>query len=128
MRFNDLDMFGHVNNTVYLQYMDLGKEEYIKQVIGDMSQAQNEALVIVNINCDFCQISLYREPLEVRTHVEAIGKHSVVFQQEIANKATNEIKCRCRTVMAGFSPSSNETIEIPLRWRHSISAFEGKPL
>ena len=36
MRFNDLDLFGHINNTVYLQYMDLGKEQYISRVIGEI--------------------------------------------------------------------------------------------
>lgn len=128
MRFNDLDMFGHVNNTIYLQYMDLGKEEYIKEVIGDMFQAQDEAMVIVNINCDFCQITEYREPLEVRTRVDSIGKHSIIFEQEVVSKSSSELKCRCRTVMVGFCPATGETIEIPIRWRHSISAYEGKPL
>lgn len=128
MRFNDLDTYGHVNNTIYLQYMDLGKEKYIAGVVGDLFNAKDEALVIVNINCDFCQISRYGEPLEVRTRVDSIGKHSIIFEQEVANKATNDIKCRCRTVMAGFGLQTQETIEIPLRWRQSISAFEGRPL
>lgn len=128
MRFNDLDTYGHVNNTIYLQYMDLGKEKYISQVIGDMFHAKDEAMVIVNINCDFCEITAYGEPLEVRTRVDSIGKHSVIFEQEVANKATGAVKCHCRTVMVGFALTTNETIEIPLRWRQSISAFEGKPL
>ena len=28
IRFNDIDIFGHLNNSVYLQFMDLGKAEY----------------------------------------------------------------------------------------------------
>ena len=28
LRFNDVDKFGHVNNTVYFSFYDLGKTEY----------------------------------------------------------------------------------------------------
>ncbi|MDE6654960.1 MAG: acyl-CoA thioesterase, partial [Muribaculaceae bacterium] len=36
MRFKDVDLFGHVNNTVYFEYMDLGKVHYIENVLGDI--------------------------------------------------------------------------------------------
>ena len=29
LRFNDVDKFGHVNNTVYFSFYDLGKTEYL---------------------------------------------------------------------------------------------------
>lgn len=31
LRFNDVDKFGHVNNTVYFSFYDLGKTEYFVQ-------------------------------------------------------------------------------------------------
>lgn len=30
LRFNDVDKFGHVNNTVYFSFYDLGKTEYFR--------------------------------------------------------------------------------------------------
>ena len=32
LRFNDVDKFGHVNNTVYFSFYDLGKTEYFGSV------------------------------------------------------------------------------------------------
>ena len=32
LRFNDVDKFGHVNNTVYFSFYDLGKTEYFASV------------------------------------------------------------------------------------------------
>ncbi len=127
-RFNDFDGFGHVNNTVYLQYMDLGKEKYISQVIGDIFHEHDDALVIVNINCDFCQVTAYSEPIEVLTRVDAIGKHTITFDQRVVNPASGQTKCHCRTVMVGYSPTIKETIEIPPRWRQAISAHESRTL
>ena len=32
IRFNDVDKFGHVNNTVYFQFYDTAKTDYIASV------------------------------------------------------------------------------------------------
>ena len=32
LRFNDVDKFGHVNNTVFFSFYDLGKTEYFTDV------------------------------------------------------------------------------------------------
>lgn len=34
LRFNDADALGHVNNSVYFTFYDLGKTEYFKAVRG----------------------------------------------------------------------------------------------
>mgnify|MGYP001534377266 FL=1 len=36
LRFNDVDKFGHVNNTVYFSFYDLGKTEYFASVCPDV--------------------------------------------------------------------------------------------
>ena len=33
IRFNDVDRYGHVNNNSYFSYYDLGKEEYLNNVL-----------------------------------------------------------------------------------------------
>ena len=38
LRFNDVDKFGHVNNTVYFSFYDLGKTEYFASVCPDVAQ------------------------------------------------------------------------------------------
>ena len=31
-RFNDVDMFGHLNNSVYMQFADLAKMHYLSLI------------------------------------------------------------------------------------------------
>ena len=38
LRFNDVDKFGHVNNTVYFSFYDLGKTEYFATVCPEMGR------------------------------------------------------------------------------------------
>ena len=35
LRFNDTDALGHVNNSVYFTFYDLGKSEYFKAIRGE---------------------------------------------------------------------------------------------
>ena len=35
IRFNDIDLLGHVNNEMYFAYMDLGKMRYFQEMMDD---------------------------------------------------------------------------------------------
>ncbi len=49
LRFNDVDLFGHVNNSVYLQFFDLAKYNYFCAVMDEGFEIKDVALVLVNI-------------------------------------------------------------------------------
>ena len=48
LRFNDVDKFGHVNNTVYFSFYDLGKTEYFASVCPDVDW-EKDGIVVVGL-------------------------------------------------------------------------------
>ena len=52
LRFNDVDKFGHVNNTVYFSFYDLGKTEYFASVCPDVDW-EKDGIVVVHIEANF---------------------------------------------------------------------------
>ena len=80
MRFNDIDMLGHLNNSVYFTFMDLAKARYFQAVLGDKFRWGNIGVVIVNVNCDFCAPSFFDDELEVETAVISIGDKSLTLE------------------------------------------------
>lgn len=52
LRFNDVDKFGHVNNTVYFSFYDLGKTEYFASVCPGVDW-EKDGIVVVHIEADF---------------------------------------------------------------------------
>ena len=52
LRFNDVDKFGHVNNTVYFSFYDLGKTEYFASVCPGVDW-EKTGIVVVHIEADF---------------------------------------------------------------------------
>ena len=124
IRFNDIDMFGHVNNTAYLQYFDLGKASYFAMLTGGRLDKMSIGLVIVNISCDFYAQTFMHEKIEVLTAVHAISQRSLVLEQRVVSASDGEVKSVCRTVMAAFDPAAGTGAEISDDWRRMISKFE----
>lgn len=128
MRFTDIDVFGHVNNNVYLQYFDLGKLEYINASLGSLFDPREKALVVANINCDFYYPTVYGEEIEVVTRVDAIGAHSITLEQRVLATSSQQVKCICRTVMVGYDVRQRSAMEIPADWHTRIGAYEHRNL
>ncbi len=125
LRFNDVDMLGHVNNSVYLQFMDLAKYEYFKAVMGKDFDLKALAVVVVNINCDFYSPSFINEQLQVFTTTERVGEKSLVLEQRIVSK-DGDVKCVGHTIMAGYDLKTLKSAPINDNARKHLSLFEGR--
>ena len=124
LRFNDVDIFGHINNSVYLQLLDLAKVKYFEAVLGGPVDWHVATVVVVNINASFYSPSYFEEPLSVATALSRISQRSFTLEQRIYNPETGDVKCVAQTVMAGFDPSSATGISIPEAWRTALLRFE----
>ena len=52
LRFNDIDMMGHVNNAVIMEFFDYGKMKYF-DAANIYVEKENSTLVIVHYEVDF---------------------------------------------------------------------------
>lgn len=126
VRFNDFDALQHVNNTIYLEYMDYAKTQYIAQVLKGVFDVFHESLVIVNVNCEYYEITRYGEPVQVLTRVDTLSEHTVVFVQRVINPDTGHVKAIARTVMVGYDIAGDCKMAIPDSWRKRIGDYEGR--
>lgn len=127
LRFNDIDVVGHVNNSVYFNFFDLGKTAYFEAVRGGHIDWSTTDIVIRKIDADFMAPTFYRDQIEVDTAVVKIGNKSIQLEQRIIDTRTNMVKCVCRTVMVGFDRETNSAQEISSCWKEAIRAYEQNP-
>ncbi len=113
LRFNDIDMLGHVNNNAQLALFDVGKTEFDNTLRGALSDWSKVEAVIVNINCTFMQQILFTDPMEVRTKVKKIGERSFVLQQILRNTATGAICSMSESVMVSIDFETRASKPIP---------------
>lgn len=128
LRFNDVDVLGHVNNTVYFSFYDTGKAHYFNSVLKEKMDWQNVDTVIAHINCSYLSPIVFGENIEVRTRCTAIGEKSLHLEQILVESDTNEIKSVCRTVMVGYNPATKRSEAIDERKKRLFCEYENKNL
>lgn len=119
-RFNDIDVFGHLNNAVYLELLDLGKVVYFLDANGGRFSAGNIAFVIVHIDINYYHPTYATEHIDVVTHLDKLGEKSAVFEQWVVGRESDEIKCHARTVMAHMNKDFNQAVPISDEYREHI--------
>ncbi len=127
LRFNDTDALGHVNNSTYFSFYDLGKTEYFRAVRGTNFFQEKVDIVVAHVEVDFIEPVFLSDEIAVQTRVTNIGSKSFNLEQQIVDLKKNSIKCRCNTVMVGFDFEHNCTIPISDIWREAIAKFEERP-
>jgi acyl-CoA thioester hydrolase len=124
LRFNDVDSFGHVNNTVYFSFYDLGKTTYFAKLRKNSPALTDAGIVIVNLQADFLAPIFPTEQIAVQSAVIEIGNKSFKMFQRVINTDTNEVKCTCQTILVGFDKETNTSQPIAPDWKTAIAAFE----
>jgi len=127
LRFNDFDVLGHVNNSVYFSFYDLGKTFYFNEIMPEMSDSNEVGVVIGNIQVSFLLPVYPGENVAVETAVVEIGNKSFKLLQHLIDLNTKEVKSVCQTVMVCFDAKTKTTRPIFDNWRRAMAEFEGNP-
>lgn len=122
IRFNDIDILGHLNNTVYFSFFDTGKAYYFEHIMGGKMDWKRVEAVIANVDCAYISPIYFGEEIEVRTRCMEVHEKSFKLQQVIVEKKTGEIKAAAETVMVSFDPETKKSMPVPDRWREALMA------
>ena len=127
LRFNDVDKFGHVNNTVYFSFYDLGKTEYFASVCPGVDW-EKDGIVVVHIEADFLAQIFSSDHIAVQTAVCETGSKSFHLMQRVIDTESMEVKCICRSVMVTFDLEKHQSKPLTEEWIEAICRFEGRDL
>ena len=84
-----LDLYGHVNNARYLEFLEEGRWSFADENIDSAAwERLGLAFSIVNININYRRPALAGKIIEIRTWISRFGKASATIRQEILLKGT----------------------------------------
>ena len=92
LRFNDADALGHVNNSVYFSFYDLGKTEYFKTINGGVIPKEID-IVVAHAEVDFIMPVFLTDEIAVQTMVSEIGNNRSALIQRITDTKRNIVNC-----------------------------------
>ena len=130
LRFNDIDMMGHVNNAIYLEFFDLGKEHFFAEAGLDL-YGHDFTIMIVHIDVDFKRQVHFNDHIAVASTITHYGNKSLTFEQRIVRLDSNgkavdidHSMAVCRTVMSGYSRSQQTSAVIPDDIKQLLQRFD----
>ena len=71
-RFRDTDAMGHVNNAVYITYLEVGRQAYWVALEGRRDYGR-VPFILASVSCDFRSEANVDETLEIGVRCEWIG-------------------------------------------------------
>lgn len=113
VRGYELDSYNHVNNAVYLQYLEFGRMEFLKSIGFDYQELFELGYYLFVTHVDIHYRSSARLFDELSIEVESIklGKLSGVFSQKIINQ--NGVLCAEAEVSWGCVNTEGKPSRIP---------------
>ncbi|MDR0455051.1 MAG: acyl-CoA thioesterase [Deferribacteraceae bacterium] len=114
VRFRDLDAYGHVNNAVYMSYLEIARVELIKDLfLQDM--AENIQYLLVSVKLDYRQPIRLSDKALVHCEFNDIGKVRFKVLYKVHN-GEGKIFAEGYSVHALFNGNTNRPMRLPEEW------------
>jgi acyl-CoA thioester hydrolase len=126
-RFRDTDAMGHINNAVYVTYLEVGRQAYWAALVG-RDDYRSVPFILASVTCDFRSEALVDEVLEIGLRCDRIGGKSFGFRYEIRARETGRVVVEATSVQVCYDYGTKRSIAMPAGLRTRLEAFEGRPL
>jgi thioesterase-3 len=123
-----LDLYGHVNNARYLEFLEEARWGFTETHGSlDFFVKSGLAFVIVNININYRRAALMGEELRIETAVKKIGSRSGVMHQVVRLKGSDTVIADADVTFVIFSEQAGSAIAIDGALREQFEALPRWP-
>ena len=126
-RFRDTDAMGHLNNAVYVTYLEVARQEYWRRLdhVADYGQVP---FILAHVTIDFRSEALVSEVLLAAIRCEWIGGKSFAFRYEIRERESRRLVIEATTVQVCYDYAKKQSIPMPADLRRKLERLEGRSL
>src|SRR5262249_42432702 len=103
VRFRDCDPLGHVNNAVYLTYLEQARFTLWRQQLGFVARPvseggkRGEGMILARAEIDFRAQARYGDDLEVQLSLASVGRSSFTYECQIVRLPAGDVIASART-------------------------------
>jgi acyl-CoA thioester hydrolase len=118
VRFSDCDPLGHVNNAVYLTYLEQARIDLWRHQLGVQlgrtaeGGLRGERFILARAEIDFRSQAFDGDELEVRLSLSGFGRSTATYDYEIVEVPTGRLVAAARTVQVWFDYDAGRSVPI----------------
>ena len=118
VRFRDIDGLGHVNNAVFLTYIEQARAAYFFEA-GLIKSLDELQVIIARVEIDFRSPVEYGETVEVEVRPARLGTTSFDFEYTL--RVDGRVVAEARSVQVAFDYETREPMPVPEAWRKLVA-------
>ncbi len=114
-----LDLYQHVNNARYLEFMEQARWDFFDQLgVSELSVRDALAFIIYNINIDFIHPAIMNDQLVIKTIISEIRKSKMIIQQLITLKNHSKSIASATVSLVLKDQKNNKLVSIEQHFPH----------
>ena len=118
VRFRDVDGLGHVNNAVFLTYIEQARAALFLEH-GGVTTLAALRMILARVEIDFRSPVEYGETVDVVVRPGRVGTKS--FDLEYTLRVDDRVVAEATSVQVAFDYETGETIAVPDDWRKLLA-------
>ena len=119
VRFRDLDPMGHVNNAVFLTYIEQARVAFLAEVAA-VTELEEMNMVVARVEIDFKAPVRLGQEVEIAVRATRFGTKS--FDLDYIMRVDGEIVAEAKTVQVAYDYDRREAVPVPEEWRERLTA------
>lgn len=131
VRFRDVDAFGHVNNAVFLSYIEQARIRYLAEALAlsiTLTDVRELPLILARIEIDYRAPIFFGQTVEVATRVDWIGRSSFCMSHHATAGDDAHTVAEAKTILAAYDYEATRPMPVPDAWRRHMELTEGRSL
>jgi acyl-CoA thioester hydrolase len=121
IRWRDMDNYGHVNNAVYLNYLEEVRDAWIEGVLGSISDTWD--FVLAHVGIDYrTELTQADGEILVRCRIAGIGRSSIRTREEILKASDGATAAEAESVIVPRDPHKGASRSLTDQERRLLEA------
>ena len=120
-RFRDIDSLGHVNNAVYLTYMEEARTKYYMKT-ANRKRLEELDFIFAGAKVDYLSPIEWGEVVVIRVWPTRIGTSSFTLAYEMRSKGEGRLVAEAESVQVAYDYAAKKSKPIPDAFRKALHA------
>ncbi|MEH6576034.1 MAG: thioesterase family protein [Amphritea sp.] len=121
VRWGDMDAYGHVNNALYMRYLEEARVQFLAE-IGAAMDGKGIDPVVINVGCTFLRPLTYPATIIINSYVGEIGRSSFMVHYELSTVANpGTLYSEGYSKVVWMDHNSGRSVPLPASIRNRIT-------
>ncbi|NMC83766.1 MAG: acyl-CoA thioesterase [Anaerolineaceae bacterium] len=127
VNYGDIDAQWHVNNKMFLSYIETARFQYLlKLKLFDARSFLEVPFIVADVHVRYLAPIEFADPVVVSVGITHIGTKSVKMEYAITSPDGNVVYATAENVLVAYDYHTKTSVAVSAEMRRKISEFEGR--